>query len=627
MTDKSATLAEQPPEPHAAVAGDVAVAAPRPRLGGLAGAIWAARSFWLALLGILFALNGQMLLVQHQPSVYAIRWYAAGLILLFVAWWGTYRNKSLLRVPEAAHTGTLPTRAKASEAASRPSRFPAWTHVAARYGVALLSLGLNLYSVSLLRSDYYSTVGSLSWLASLALLLAAFAGYRPRPGIDPDPPAADVEDRTDWRLPRRAELAVFLAILALGLFLRFYRLDDWNTGVFGDEGEAGTDALGIYEGNAVSPFEIGWFEQPNFYYWGIALGMKLFGPGLLGLRFFSAVAGSLMLLPFYPLVRLWFGVRAAIIATTLLAVSDVTIHFTRIELSNITTPLSLVLGFYFLFRGLRSRRVLEFVLSGYGFMLGLYFYSGARLTPYMLAAVLAYIFILLPLVRLPGVFRRWRQEEPGESPVRSLGRAALTQLRGVSHYGVQITALVIACVAFASPWYVYYTDHRTTMDSRTVDKLVFNQPQRMIDQYGVRHEPLFLGLRLPTSDDIYPVLPAAFEQTSLSVKLADDGFWPRVLWNQLTTTLSIFTMRHESCGFYSYTNEPIAKPLEAVLIVLGIAWALLARHPHGRAQRLVLVHYRRGRRANHRRSLHVPPHRHRACGCHIPRPHHQQAER
>ena len=70
---------------------------------------------------------------------------------------------------------------------------------------------------------------------------------------------------------------------------------------------------------------------------------------------FAALAGTLMLMPFYPLVRQWFGVRTAIIASIFLAISDVAIHFSRQEFSNITTPLFLVTGFFFLFRGLRNR--------------------------------------------------------------------------------------------------------------------------------------------------------------------------------------------------------------------------------------------------------------------------------
>ena len=133
-------------------------------------------------------------------------------------------------------------------------------------------------------------------------------------------------------------MGIVIAIFLLALGLRMLNLGNSTTGMHGDEGEAGMDAINILEGHPVSPFLTGWFSQPNFYYWGIALTMKVFGTGLGGLRMFALLAGALMILPFYPLVRQWFGVRVAIIATAFLAISDVAIHFSRQEFSNITTP-------------------------------------------------------------------------------------------------------------------------------------------------------------------------------------------------------------------------------------------------------------------------------------------------
>ncbi len=537
--------------------------------------IWRAKGLWLGLIGLACTLYGQKLVVEQHAIVLAIRWYAVGIILALVAWLGTYKNKSLLRSPDA-HNEPAETNEPAV------TRFR-WYVILAnmptklRYVLAFAALGLNLFSASLLHTDRYSALGGWGWLASLILLLAAFIGYRPGVGSDADAGIRDVEDLTDWRISRKLEIAIVLGIFALALFLRFYRLGDWTTGVFGDEGEAGVDALEDILGKRASPFGVGWFVQPNFYYWGIAIGLKLFGVSLFGLRFFSTAAGLLMLLPFYPLVRLWFGVRTAIIATVLLAISDVTIHFSRIELSNILTPVSLVIGFCFLFRGLRSKRLWEFVLSGYGFMFGLYFYAGGRLNPIMVGVVLLYLFLLMPLVRLPGVYKQIRKLTPDVSRLRAVRQAARKQMRSVYQYTGCLLIFAIACVCFASPWATYYLDHRQQMEAHASDVLVFNHEQSVLSRYSDRnlqHDPLYLGLRMPTTQDIYPILPVVFEQTPLSIKLADDGFWLRVLWNQLPGNLSMLTYRQDGCGFYSYTQEPAAKPIEAALIILGIAWAL-----------------------------------------------------
>jgi hypothetical protein len=49
--------------------------------------------------------------------------------------------------------------------------------------------------------------------------------------------------------------------------------------------------------------------------------------------------------------------------------------------------------------------------------------------------------------------------------------------------------------------------------------------------------------------------------------------WPAILWNQLTRTLSIITYSFDVSAL-QVARFPIARPLESVLIVLGVSWAL-----------------------------------------------------
>ncbi|HUS15736.1 MAG TPA: PA14 domain-containing protein [Chloroflexia bacterium] len=546
-------------------------------------------------------------LVGERAIQLSIRWYAAAIILMVLAWLGTYRNKSMVLLPfRPVLNRGLPLRVVRAARARRglPQIAPWRRAIAARPGLALLpryaialgALALNLWSTAQLRAHSYdSLIGGLGWLISLVLIVLAFLTHRTDARRAADTEADDVEERTDWHPPRWLEIAIFLGILALAFGLRFYRLDDWTTGMHGDEGEAGMDAIAIMEGNRVSPFGTGWFAQPNFYYWGIALTMWVFGTGMTGLRMFSTLAGTLMLVPFYPLVRQWFGVRCAMIASVFLAMSDVAIHFSRQEFSNITTPAFLVAGFYFLFRGLRDRRLINFVLAGYAHILTMYFYLGGRLTPIMMAAFVGYLFVLMPLLRLPGVYRALRRRVPDLSRSAAWGRAVRTQVRGVLLYVSPLLVYVIASICFVSPWYAYAQDNAAVTNARTNEKLIFYNEQRMASQYSASHEPLYIGLRAARPDDILP-LPVVFEKTDTSLQLLPptgpfalkppqgggvnipfqvlkDGFWPRVLWGQLTTTLSILTYRFDASSVYTFTQEPVAKPIEAVLIILGIAWA------------------------------------------------------
>jgi DNA-binding beta-propeller fold protein YncE len=441
-----------------------------------------------------------------------------------------------------------------------------------RYALAFVALGINLYSASTLRGDFYSALGSLGWLFSLALLLVAFMRERPA-SVQKLDAQNDIEDLTDTRIPRKVEFAIIGIIFALGLGLRLLNLGDWTTGMHGDEGEAGMDALNILEGNRVSPFLTGWFYQPNFYYWGIALTMKVFGTDLFGLRMFSVICGSLLILPFYGLVRMWFGTRAAIIGGLLLAFSDVAIHFSKAEFSNITTPLFWTAGYYFFFRGLKTKGTINFVLSGYSFMLSLYFYMGARLTPFLMGALVLYLFVVMPAVRVPGEYLALRRQTPGMSKLRAMRDAVFGQARTVLHYFGQVVVLVIASICLVSPWLAFYADNQVGLNERTNDKLIFRNEARMASQYSITHDPLYLGVRTPTMNDVYPFLPVVFEPTPNSVKVMNDGFWPRAIWGQLTTTLSIFTYRFDASSVYTFTGGPVTKPIEAVLLILGLAWA------------------------------------------------------
>src|SRR5919201_21386 len=137
----------------------------------------------MSVLAVGLALYGQKLFVdyrkvQQTAVALAVTWYAAGIVLLIVAWWGTYKNKTcVLPAPSG------PYRVPSSEyrVQGPPKVLGTRYSVLIRYALVPVAVVLNLYSVSLLRADYYSAVGSFGWLGSLLLLLGAFVGQRIRP--------------------------------------------------------------------------------------------------------------------------------------------------------------------------------------------------------------------------------------------------------------------------------------------------------------------------------------------------------------------------------------------------------------------------------------------------------------
>lgn len=483
-----------------------------------------------------------------------------------------------VRAPQAAgkRRFTLPWQPIAHD---WTARYPFLAGPWPRYLLAAAALALNIWSVGeLRRENYFSLVGGYGWLLSLVLLAFAFVRERPRPHLPADPDSIDIEDRTRLRMARYVEVILLSIIVVLALGLRVFRLDDWTGNMHGDEGEFGMNALQIVNGERISPFGTGWFFHPNFSFFGIAAMMKIFGTGLFGLRILSALLGALVVIPLYLLVRMWFGVRAAVIAALLYSFMDVSLYFGKLGLNNVETPVFLVTGLYFYFKAVKSLRTLDFILAGYSFMLTLYFYFGGRLTPFIALAIVAYMFLLMPIVRLPEVYFRFRRSEPQLKRRQAWGKAAMHQLRTVWQYVGGLVLLGVASYCMASPWLTYFQDpqHQLEQNTRSSEKLIFNPGNLGVisQQSGAPHGPLYLGLRMPTQDDIYPFLPIVFEQTPMSVKLSDDGFWARVLWSQTNKTLSIFTYRKDESSFYTFTLEPAAKPIEAVLLILGIAWAL-----------------------------------------------------
>ncbi|MFZ2299566.1 MAG: glycosyltransferase family 39 protein, partial [Candidatus Moraniibacteriota bacterium] len=125
-----------------------------------------------------------------------------------------------------------------------------------------------------------------------------------------------------------------------------------------------------------------------------ALSIALFGNTIFGLKLWSILFGTFSVLGIYLLGRELFRRRAAgIIAAFMLATSYWAINFSRIGFRAIMTTLLLSFSFYFFFRGLRTRRLADFLISGLVFGLGLHTYIAFRVAPLIL-------IILLPALML-----------------------------------------------------------------------------------------------------------------------------------------------------------------------------------------------------------------------------------
>jgi 4-amino-4-deoxy-L-arabinose transferase-like glycosyltransferase len=119
-----------------------------------------------------------------------------------------------------------------------------------------------------------------------------------------------------------------------------------------------------------------------------AIGMRIFGETVYGLRMSSVMVGTLSLVPFYFLTRMLFNRTTALIATSLLAVCHPFIALNRLGINYAQTTLFEVTTFYFLFRGLRSPKWWGFTACGLFMGAGLYLYYASRLVPFVVLGFL-----------------------------------------------------------------------------------------------------------------------------------------------------------------------------------------------------------------------------------------------
>ena len=204
------------------------------------------------------------------------------------------------------------------------------------------------------------------------------------------------------------ERFIFLLILGLTAFLRFWRLGTIPPTIHGDSAECGIHGLDILLGRVSDIFGFSpWYHTPYLAHLPYAASFALVGRTVVGLRLPSAIVGTLAVIPLYFLVRGWFGRRAAVIASLLFALSHAAIHFSRIGLWNIQVLFLELVSFACLAFALRTGRAVPAAWAGITAGLALYSYTGGRLILVVAMALLGVQFVLGPrrwLIRTYGVF-------------------------------------------------------------------------------------------------------------------------------------------------------------------------------------------------------------------------------
>lgn len=187
-------------------------------------------------------------------------------------------------------------------------------------------------------------------------------------------------------------LLVFL-IVAFGFFLRIYNIDNAPPGIYPDEAVNGEDAL-----RALETGNYEWFYPANngregFFMNLMAACFYIFGVSILTLKLPSIIFSALTIWGTYLFTKEMFTRRVAFVSAFLTATSFWAINFGRIAFRANMLPAILVFSFYFLFKGLRTKKWWDFAAGGAIFGLGMHSYISWRIAPIMLIVFI--VFLLL----------------------------------------------------------------------------------------------------------------------------------------------------------------------------------------------------------------------------------------
>jgi hypothetical protein len=177
-------------------------------------------------------------------------------------------------------------------------------------------------------------------------------------------------------------------ILLLAVLMRFPFLGQFITGFQIDEANHFNEARNVLAGLTKSPFVTVWYGSVALHYFALALMLKIFGASCAAAKAFSAVVSIGVLVVFYLWCRLFFGSKASLMATFLMAVNWWFMYFSLSMFQNMLLCLFEVLTFYFLEKALLTGKRSDFWWAGVSLALCFMEYLPGRLVPAMFLSCL-----------------------------------------------------------------------------------------------------------------------------------------------------------------------------------------------------------------------------------------------
>jgi hypothetical protein len=192
------------------------------------------------------------------------------------------------------------------------------------------------------------------------------------------------------KIPVRIEVALFIIVLAVGIFFRLYQLETIPAGLNHDAAWNGLYAIKITQGEPYVPYVPDKWGRETMFHYIIAFYQILIGPEKLAINLAAATVGILTLVMFYFLIRLLFNTETALVSTLLLGVSGWHLTFSKVGWRIILVPLFTCLTFYFIVKAVKELHMRDFILAGLFLGLSLDTYNAARIIPFIVVVYLLY---------------------------------------------------------------------------------------------------------------------------------------------------------------------------------------------------------------------------------------------
>ena len=243
---------------------------------------------------------------------------------------------------------------------------------------------------------------------------------------------------------------MLILVLAVGIFFRFYLIGQMPGGLFPDEAANGLDINNIFKGHLQPFFERGNGREALFFYF-LALSVKIWGRGVWQHDIVSAAIGVLSILGCYFLAKRLYGVKTALLAAFLMAVSTWHIVLSRTAFRAVMIPLFTSFTLYFTVRLFQAKTDREkfwsAIFAGAFFAGGFYTYIAYRIMPVIIAVI---GFFLLMADRKQGF--AWTKA-----------------------YRKYIGIAIISAIVVFSPLGLYFVHHPKDFVGRSGQVSVFNK--------------------------------------------------------------------------------------------------------------------------------------------------------